>query len=255
MIAGWIDWDDLGLEPQDVTRALHQLKFGLEDQFKYELLTHEESWSWVKQERFNVVRMGYWGSTQLRWLRDLNALDIVDREKVIQQIVSVQTLSGTPPGQPPIHDWRDVRGLFFTPRWPALQDTYFSLAALEILGGLDHIDREACIRGILRRHEGKGYFTSPDSGGYNEYHIDGSARDTIAAFESLRMLGALDRVKDLDQWQFRVASRRSSKPDPNGIRVLTWDEVEAWVCQQRLEKILRERKKNPEAPLHSLLEP
>jgi hypothetical protein len=45
------------------------------------------------------------------------------------------------------------------------------------------------------------------------------------------------------------------EPDANGVRVLTWDEVEAWVCQQRLEKILRERKKNPKAPLRSLLEP
>jgi prenyltransferase beta subunit len=195
------------------------------------------------------------GVTQLRLLRDVNCLDLIDREKLIQQIVSVQTLSGTPPGQPPIHDWRNVRGLFFTPGWPALQDTYFSLAALEILGGLDKIDREACIEGILKRHQGKGYFTSPDSGGYNEYHIDGSARDTIAAFESLRILGALDRVKDLDKWQFRVASNRSSKPDTNGVRTPTWDEVEAWVCQQRLEKILRERKEHPAATTRSLLDP
>jgi hypothetical protein len=125
-----------------------------------------------------------------------------------------------------------------------------------MLGSLDRMDREACIQGILRRHQGRGYFTSPlDSGNYNEYHIDGSTRDTIAAFETLRLLGALDRVNDLDQWQFRVASYRSSKPDAHGVRNLTWDEVEAWVCQQRLAKILRERKENPSAPVHSLLEP
>ena len=85
--------------------------------------------------------------------------------------------------------------------------------------------------------------------------INGNARDTIAAFESLRILGALDRVKDLDKWQFRVASYRSSKPDANGVRILTWDEIEAWVCQQRLEKILREHRANPSAPYRSLLEP
>ena len=117
------------------------------------------------------------------------------------------------------------------------------------------IDREACVKGILKRHRGKGYFTSPDSGGFNEYHIDGSARDTIAAFESLRILGALDRVKDLEQWQFRVKSNRSSKPAANGARTLTWDEVEAWVCQQRLDRTLRERKENPQAPVRSLLAP
>jgi hypothetical protein len=33
---------------------------------------------------------------------------------------------------------------------------------------------------------------------------------------------------------------------------LSWDDVEAWVCQQRLEKFLRERKQNPEIPARSL---
>ena len=147
-----------------------------------------------------------------------------------------------------MHDWKDVRGLFFTPCFPALQDTYFSLAALEILGGLDKINREACIQGILRRHQGKGFFTSPDSGGFNEYHIDGSARDTIAAFESLRILGGLDRVKDLDKWQFR--------PQRRGVprNQLTWGDVEAWVCQQRLKQIISERKDAPRKPFGSLLE-
>jgi prenyltransferase beta subunit len=128
-----------------------------------------------------------------------------------------------------------------------LQDTYFSLAALETLGGLDKIDREACIQGILGRHEGEGYFTSPNSGGFNEYHIDGSARDTIAAFESLRILGALDRVTDLRQWQFRPQRRGVAKNE------LSWDDVEAWVCQQRLEKIVRHREMEPHSPTGSLL--
>jgi RNA polymerase sigma factor (sigma-70 family) len=242
---GWIGWDDVGLKPLDATVYFHQLNTN-EWQF---MLSHEEAWSWVKSQSFDVWRISDFTLNQLRWLRDVSCLDLVDREKLIQQIASVQVLSGTPSGQPPIHDWRDVRGLFFTPCWPALQDTYFSLAALEILGGLDRIDREACIKGILKRHRGKGYFTSPDSGGYNEYHIDGSARDTIAAFESLRILGALDRVKDLDRWQFRPLRRGVAKNQ------LTWQDVEAWVCQQRLERFLRERKENPKAPPRSLLEP
>jgi hypothetical protein len=168
---------------------------------------------------------------------------------LIQQIASVQTLSANPPGNPPIHDWKDVRGLFFTPCWPALQDTYFSLASLELLGGLDRIDREACIQGILRVNCGRGFFASPNSGGYNEYHIDGSAEDTIAAYESLRILGALDRVKDLDRWQFRTDRRHVAKD------LVTWREIEAWTAQQRLQKILAERKQNPAAPFGSLLTP
>ena len=202
----------------------------------------------MENKEWEVQRINDFTLNHLRWLRDVNCLDLVDRDKLIRQIASVQTLSGTPPGQPPIHDWRDVRGLLFTPCCPALQDTYFSLAALEILGGLDKIDHEECIKGILRRHQGKGFFTSPDSGGFNEYHIDGSARDTIAAFESPRVLGGLDRVKDLDKWQFRPQRRGVAKNE------VTWQDVEAWVCQQRLERILRERKDHPQAAIPSLLE-
>jgi hypothetical protein len=254
MTGGWITWDDLEIKPAD--SAAH-----LRSTWKYSpytwdyFLTRCEAWSWVKQEHFQALRIGSDGVTQLRLFRAVNCLDLIDRDKLIQQIASVQVLSGTPPGQPPMHDWRDVRGLFFTPCYPALQDTYYSLAALEILGGLGAIDREACIRGILRRHRGKGYFTSPDSGGFNEYHIDGSARDTAAAFESLRILGVLDRVKDLDKWQFRVARYRASKPAAaNGTRLATWDEVEAWVCQQRLKQIMIERKQDAQRSFGSLLE-
>jgi RNA polymerase sigma-70 factor (ECF subfamily) len=253
---GWISWEELRLDPAKVADYLHTNHFKSYSPEHWDrFLTRCESWSWVKSERYPVLRIRDDGLTQLRLLRAVNSLDLVDRAKLIAQIISVQTLSSHPPGQPPIHDWKDVRGLFFTPCSPVLQDTYFSLAALEILGGLDQIDRPACIEGILKQHRGKGYFTSPDSGGFNEYHIDGSARDTIAAFESLRILGALDRVKDLEQWQFRLKTRRTSQPSVDGNRTLTWEEVEAWVCQQRLRRIIQERRENPNAPIRSLLEP
>ncbi len=245
---GWIGWDDVDLKPREISEYVHQNRKANELQFALEfLLTRERAWSWVDNKGWDVLRVGNFTLDQLRWLREVDCLDLVDREKLIVQIASVQVLSAIPaPGQPSIHDWKDVKGLFFTPCYPTLQDTYYSLAALEILGGLDKIDREACIEGILKRHRGKGYFTSPDSGGFNEYHIDGSVRDTIAAFESLRILGALDRVKDLDHWQFRPQRRGIAKGQ------LTWQDVEAWVCKQRLEIILRQ-KENPQTPASSLL--
>ena len=221
---------------------------GLGTNWKY-FLNPCDAWSWVQGQHYDVMRIQDWGLWDLRFLREINSLDLVDRDALIQQIADVQTLSANPPNNPPIHDWRDVRGLFFTPCFPALQDTYRSLAALEILGGLDRIDREQCIRGILRVHHGKGFFDSPSSGSYNEYHIDGNAQDTIAAYESLRILGALDRVKDLDKWQFRPSRAGVAKGE------ITWRDIEAWVCQQRLEKILREHRANPSAPYRSLLEP
>ncbi len=249
---GWLSWQDLGLQPADCEAYLHSNRNGFQpyEQKNWDrFFSRGESWSWVKSERFPVMRIQSWGANELRFLRTVNSLDLIDRDKIIQQITLVQTLSAKPPGQPPIHDWKDVRGLFFTPCWPALLDTYYSLAALDALGGLDKIDREACIKGILRVHHGKGFFKSPDSGSYNEYHIDGSAQDTIAAYESLRILGALDRVKDLDEWQFRVNRRHLAKNE------VTWRDIEAWVATQRLEKILRAHKASPAAPFRSLLEP
>lgn len=251
MAGGWLSWADVGLEPQEATAHFQKLKPN-DWQFR---MPKRKAWSWVDNQGWDVERMGDFTLNQLRWLRGVNCLDLVDREKLIQQIASVQTLSGNPPGNPPIHDWRNVRGLFFTPGWPALHDTYFALSALEILEGLDKIDREACTRGILKHHSGKGHFTSPSPGGYNEYKIAGDGRDTFCAFESLRILGALDRVKDLEKWQFRVKSNRASKPDANGVRTPTWEEIEAWVCQERLARIIRERKENPNGPTRSLLEP
>jgi hypothetical protein len=248
MLDGWIGWNDLGITPGQMAKLLRQPEPAASPwQF---MLTRRSCW--VDGKALTAERIDHWRLSSLRWLRDLNCLDLVDRTNLIEQIRSVQVLSSTAPaGEPPIQDWRSVRGLFLTRNWPVLQDTYCNLAALEILGGLDKIDREACIQGILRLHRGKGFFRSPVSMGVS-FIVAGDARDTFSAFESLRILGALDRVKDLARWQFRPlrASKTSAAP-----RRVTWEEIEAWVCQQRLERFLRERKANPQAPLRSLLEP
>jgi hypothetical protein len=249
--SGWISWSDLGIQPADSAAFLRTNRFPMYSREKWDrLLTLCQAWSWVNEESVSVRRrITSDGLTQLRLLRAVDCPDLVDRDKLIQQIASAQVLSATRLGQPPIHNWKSISGLFHAPAWPTLQDTYFSVAALEILGGLDRIDREACIRGVLRRHRGKGFFTSPEPGGYNEYKITGDARDTFCAFETLRILGALDRVKDLEKWQFRPQRRGVAKGQ------LTWHDVEAWVCQQRLARTLSERKANPQAQVRSLLEP
>ncbi len=240
----WLSWSDLGIDPKDSAVFLRRNS----DNWAADVLISGESWSRVKPQRYSVMRIWSDGVAQLKLFQEMDCLDLIDREKLIQQIASVQVVSARPsPGQPPIHDWRAVRGLFVTPGWPTLQDTYFSLAALEILGGLDRIDREQCIRGILLVHRGKGFFRSP-SEDYNESNIAGDARDTIAAFESLRLLGGLDRVKDLERWQFRP--QRHSELEGQ----LTWSDVEAWVCQRRLEKIARQWKAQPHVPARSLLQ-
>ncbi len=249
---GWISLEDLNLTTREVADALRLAHKAAPESWT-SLLTRRQAWSWVQQERFEVRRIGLDGLSQLRLLQRLGCLDLIHRAQLIEQIAATQVSSPNLPDQPRRRHWRAMRGLFFTPCFPALQDTYFAIAALEILGGLDQIDHDACIRGILRHHRGRGFFTSPDSGGYNEYHIDGSARDTIAALESLRILGGLDRVHDLDRWEFRIRSTSRPPPNAQGVRPLTWDEVEAWVARTRLQQILRERQ--PGKPLPSLVSP
>jgi len=39
-----------------------------------------------------------------------------------------------------------------------IRDTYHALVVLDGFGALDRIERDACIRGILRFHHGKGLF-------------------------------------------------------------------------------------------------
>jgi hypothetical protein len=232
--AGWIGWNELGVTPDEMAKQLRRTP---ENEWQFSL----KPLSCTVDGKPAIVpyldNMTLW---QFRWLQDLHRLDILDREKIIEQLRAMQVRSG------------NVRGLFHAgPASPALEDTYCGLAALEILGGLDRIDPEACIRGILNRHRGQGYFTSPEPGGYNEYKIEGNARDTFCAFESLRILNALDRVKDLDHWQFRLA-RRSRSDASATPRKVTWDEIEAWVCQQRFEQFLRERRANPQSPARSV---
>jgi hypothetical protein len=181
-------------------------------------------------------------------------LDAVDAGPVIAQLRTSQVLDEKPiPGRRSLKEWKSVNGLFMTQGWDPLHDTYEALTMLEMLGGLDQIDREACIQGILRMHQGKGVFGAPMGSDRAVLLIWGDARDTFCA---------LDRVPDLAQWQFRpmyASTTRSpveaspvSGPQPKHV---TWDEIEGWVCQQRLARDLREHATDPSVPYHSLLEP
>jgi len=250
---GWFNGNGIGLDVKEATRDLKQRGT---NEWKFGVLALSLRRCNYNGESFSMMQLDTRSLAQLRWLRVQNSLNFVERDRLIEHLVSLQVLSGAAVGKrPPLHNWRDLRGLFYTPGWSPLKDTYCSLAALEILGGLDRIDREACIKRILKLHRGKGYFAPPETEARWQLQIKGDAQDTFCAFESLRILGALDRVKDLAEWQFRIKSRRASTPDATGFRTPKWEEIEAWVCQERLARIIRERKANPTAPIRSLLEP
>lgn len=243
VVAGWLTLDELKVTSAGMKNYLSDTK---QPHRKFMLSQRN-----VRTDGGNhtVEQLDSRQLAQLRIWQQLDCLGFLDREKLVQQMASWQVSDREAYGdRPPMPDWRQARGLFSTAGWPAIQDTYFAVAGLEILGGLDKIDREACIKGILRLHHGHGFFAATRANERGKIQVRGDAKDTFCAFETLRILGALDRIDDLEEWQFRVRSNRKTEE-------VTWDEIEAWVCRQRFERMLRERKANPQAPVRSLLEP
>jgi RNA polymerase sigma-70 factor (ECF subfamily) len=188
-------------------------------------------------------------------LKKLGGLDVLDGSGTVEILRQHQVLSKVvPAGRRILPDPKLAHGTFLLLGQDPIRDTYHALVILDGFGALDQIDREACIRGILRFHHGKGLFGAVKRG--DGFVIFGDNPNTFWAFESLRMLGGVDRVKDLDQWKFRPQSASAKPADLSLPRdKLDWSEIEAWVLQERLERILRERKENPHAPVRSLLEP
>jgi hypothetical protein len=181
-------------------------------------------------------------------------LDVVDGIPVVDTLLRHQVLSEQLPAgrrQLPFPDL--LHGTFLFYGEDPVRDTYHALVVLESFGALQRMDREACIRGILRFHHGRGLFGSVQPG--DGFVIFGDSRDTFWAFESLRILDALDRVKDLPHWQFRPMFTSQSSNQPREVGPMTWAEIEEWVCRQRFERFLRERDGHAPAPARSLLEP
>jgi hypothetical protein len=188
-------------------------------------------------------------------LSKLGCLDLVDGSAAIEILRQHQVLSdAVPAGRRILPFPKLAHGTFLLLGQDPIRDTFHALVVLDGFGAVDRIDREACIRGILRFHHGNGLFGAVKQG--DGFVIFGESRNTFWAIESLRILGALDQIKNLDRWQFRPESAAPHQSDSTDLRDnLTWSEIEAWVCQERLARIIRERKENSRAPTRSLLEP
>ena len=179
-------------------------------------------------------------------LQHFDCLDIVNAEPIVtalrsQQIIPGNKLRGRPPL--PASDRARVHGLFHCYDDQPLRDTYFALTVLSTLGGLDRIDRDACVEGILRFHRGEGIFGSNDPN--DALVFRGDAQDTFCGYESLRILGALDRVRDIERWRFRPApayGQPLNGPDEGSV---TWLKIEAWLYQHRLDQYLSQRRQRP----------
>jgi hypothetical protein len=251
-VNGWFSPEDLGLTPESIRQAL-----------RFDLLGSHGRWfvpevgpvsgDGGKTSEYSALATEF-VYPQILCLKRFGCLDAVDGSAAIESIIRHQVLSDRlPEGRRRVRFPQLLHGLFHTFGMDPIRDTYHALVILKCFGALDRVDREACIQGILRFHHGRGLFGSVRT--RDGFAIDGDAHDTAWAFESLRMLGALDRVPDLSQWQFRPF-RSSQRPvSPGEVRRVEWFEIEAWVCQQRLSRIVAERERNPSAPVRSLMHP
>jgi len=195
--------------------------------------------------------IGIWPSTlhkQILFLQDgvnLEQLDFEETHKIIANNQYLDTTLSVGRNQPIVLE--DMHGLFFLNNNDPFTDTWQALSILDLTGGLDSIDREACIEGLLRNYFGKGRFYVRSK--KSRYKINGGpraqfgARDTWAGFHSFRILNALDRVDDLDKWQFLLPSNTKRKVDvDDGEWPYSWFEIEAWCMQQEFRNYLRTMK-------------
>jgi hypothetical protein len=105
---------------------------------------------------------------------------------------------------------------------------------------LDRIDQEACIKGILNLHYGKGLFFVEKKTPFS-IRIDGDAQNTYSAFHSLRILNALDRVNDLEKWEFRPENSKYKRKDNHTFTSFDFMPVEAWLMQKEFRAFMDNR--------------
>jgi hypothetical protein len=248
VLSGLITTSDLaqcGITKDSVRRYLEELPAGEFDQ-----LTQLQEIG-VRARDYTALRV-YDLSATLRTLALFDCLDLVDAPPIIARLRAHQVLAGhSLEGRMPLADCRAVHGLFHCMNEP-LRDTYHALTVLSLLRGLDQIDQAACRAGLLRLHRGKGYFRLENNRNPGLV-IFGDARDTAYAFESFRILNALDRVKDLVKWVF-VSPVFKPEPLSEGLRLVNFLEMEAWLYQQRLQAFLTNHRQDPGRPIPSLFD-
>jgi hypothetical protein len=172
---------------------------------------------------------------RLACLKELGCLDLVDEDRIATTIASMQVTQNweLPEGFKAINVEKGV-GLFHN-GWCSLRETRGTLWALQILGRLDLVDREACLDAILRFHKGKGVFRADHR--KDGIHIYGNEDDTFHAMESLAILDGLDHVKDFDQWKFKPETSSQKKNGEWQHRLVTAAAIKSWAYQLRLEEI------------------
>jgi hypothetical protein len=172
-------------------------------------------------------------------LKAFDCLDFVERETLARKIAGHQVNRDfrIPSGFSPV-DPALSAGLFNFGMC-SLSETCAGLWALETLGRLDLIDREACIQGILRFHQGKGLFRANDPR-LSGVMITGSEDDAFYAMESLARLNALDRIEDFQKWEFHPVTHTvalDNRTSPGHVNAAA---LRSWAYQERLQRRQKE---------------
>jgi RNA polymerase sigma-70 factor, ECF subfamily len=186
---------------------------------------------------FDALSVGWFAYTVAcyQWI---DCMDVVDREWIVERYVAVQVLPGQAirPEYPQFD--RDLANGLFDFGHCGLQETFAAVWTLDMLGALDQIDKEACIEGVLRFHEGRGKFRAS---GDDNIHTSGTSDNTYYAMEILRILDAWDRVPDFKRWHIpsRYVSDWFLKMIP-GIKdntTFSSMHVHEWIAQLHLEEL------------------
>jgi RNA polymerase sigma-70 factor (ECF subfamily) len=253
VVNGWFGPEDFRLTAEEIRNVIHaaseasRKRWFVPDELAVASHADGKPAGYAVLDTESVAR-------RLQCLKWLGCLDVVDGRATIELVLKHQVLSDAlPAGRRQLPFPKLLHGTFVTFGQDPIRDTYHALVILDCLGALDRVEREACIQGVLRFHHGRGLFGSLKQG--DGLVICGDSRDTFWAFESLRMLDALDRVRDWTNWQFRPQFVSARRDKPRAFGQMTWSEIEAWVCQQRFEQFLREQRENTTSQARSLAEP
>jgi hypothetical protein len=187
----------------------------------------------------------------LLFLADQTDLKALDFQQARESLINHQYLDTNKPiAQYTPSSLRDMHGLFFLLDNRPFMDTWQALSILELISGLEFIDQEACIEGLLRHYYGKGrFYINNKKSRYKTIRrpsAENGARATWAVFHSLRILNALDQVDDLEEWQFLMPPHWKLKeiPEEGNWSTFAWKEIEAWCIQQEFREYLRTMKEN-----------
>jgi RNA polymerase sigma-70 factor (ECF subfamily) len=177
-------------------------------------------------------------------LASLDAMDLVPAEPIVSTLRAHQVLPGnTQPGRRPLPDRAAWNGQFLLQGYNPLEETWQALWILDRFHALDSINRGACIEGVVRFHLGEGRFgVAGDAGLTNGIYFYHPAKDTFYAYESLRLLGGLDRITDLPRWKFRFTPSPLPRDPKSGLTLDAPYRWEAGVLQDRFNHVLEDLK-------------